>query len=422
MDNIKKNYSSDLCTGCGTCAGMCPNSAIKIVKNKSKGIYVPEVDDEKCTQCGICLEVCPGHSVDFNKLNKFVFQKISKDVFLGNYLNCCIGHSTNEEIRYNSASGGLVTQLLIFALEEGVIDGALVTRMNNDKPLEPEPFIARTKEEIIEASKSKYCPVPVNIELKEILNSEDGEKFAVVGLPCHINGIRKAEILNKKLREKIILHLGLFCSRTPNFLGTEFLFRKFNIKKEDVRKVSYRGEGWPGNMLIEFKNGSKKNIPYLKYWNSGFRFFFSLRCSLCYDKLCELADISFGDAGLSELMDNKIGESMIISRNKKSENLLQNAMLMKKIELNRIDRTEIMRSLKTPLRFKKNNLKARIFFAKIFGWEVPDFNQKLLEPKFDAYLEAMLVYLLMYMSSKRYLWNILDAFDFLIKCKHKIRK
>jgi coenzyme F420 hydrogenase subunit beta len=47
-----------------------------------------------------------------------------------------------------------------FALEEGIIDGALVTRMKKDRPLEPEPFIARTREEIIEASKSKYCGVP----------------------------------------------------------------------------------------------------------------------------------------------------------------------------------------------------------------------------------------------------------------------
>ena len=36
--------------------------------------------------------------------------------------------------------------------------------MKKDNPLEPEPFIARTREEIIEASKSKYCPVPANID------------------------------------------------------------------------------------------------------------------------------------------------------------------------------------------------------------------------------------------------------------------
>jgi coenzyme F420 hydrogenase subunit beta len=231
---IKSVVKNDLCTGCGTCIALCPEEAIKLTINEKKGIYVPEVNEEKCNNCGICYEVCPGHSVDFKGLNLETFGKEPKDVLIGNYLNCYIGHSTDYGIRYNSSSGGLVTQLLIFALEEGIIDGALVTRTKKDNPLEPEPFIARTKEEVIEATKSKYCPVPVNIVLKEILNSKEGEKFAVVGLPCHIHGIRKAEQINKKLKEKIVLHIGIFCSHTPNFWGTELLFERMKIKREDI--------------------------------------------------------------------------------------------------------------------------------------------------------------------------------------------
>jgi coenzyme F420 hydrogenase subunit beta len=193
---------------------------IKLTINEKKGIYVPKLDEEKCNNCGLCYKVCPGHSVDFKNLNLEVFGKESEDILIGNYLNCYIGHATDYDIRYNSASGGLITQLLIFALEEGIIDGALVTRMKKDNPLEPEPFIARTKGEIIEASKSKYCPVPANIALKEILASKEGEKFAVVGLSCHIQGIRKAEQINKKLKERIVLHLVLFCNHGVNFIGT----------------------------------------------------------------------------------------------------------------------------------------------------------------------------------------------------------
>src|SRR4030043_382689 len=117
-------------------------------------------------------------------------------------------HFNDEEIRRGSSSGGIVTQLLVYALEKGIIDGALVVRMKKDKPLEPEPFIARSREEIISASKSKYCPVAANVVLKAIL-SEKG-RVAVVGLPCHINGIRKAESALPELKKKIVLHVGLF--------------------------------------------------------------------------------------------------------------------------------------------------------------------------------------------------------------------
>ncbi|MGB2728538.1 MAG: coenzyme F420 hydrogenase/dehydrogenase beta subunit N-terminal domain-containing protein [Halobacteriota archaeon] len=202
-ETIAQVVKDNLCTGCGTCVALCPEEAIKLTINEKKGIYVPELNEKKCNNCGICYEVCPGHEVDFKALNLEIFGKEPEDVLIGNPLNCYIGHTTDWGIRYNSASGGLVTQLLIFALEEGIIDGALVTRMKKDNPLEPEPFIARTREEIIEASKSKYCPVPANIALVEILESEEGEKFAVVGLPCHIHGIRKAEQINKSLKEKM---------------------------------------------------------------------------------------------------------------------------------------------------------------------------------------------------------------------------
>ena len=249
-ETITQVVKDGLCTGCGTCVALCPNEAIKLTINEKKRIYAPELNEEKCNICGICYEVCLGHSVDFNQLNLETFGKKPEDVLIGNYLNCYIGHSTDYDIRYNSASGGLVTQLLIFALEEGIIDGALVTRMKKDNPLEPEPFIAGTKEEIIEASRSKYCPVPANIALKEILESKEGERFAVVGLPCHIHGIRKAEIINKKLKEKIVLHIGIFCSHAPNFWGTELLLERMSIKREEVIKLDYRGEGWPGSMKI----------------------------------------------------------------------------------------------------------------------------------------------------------------------------
>ncbi|MCK4454585.1 4Fe-4S binding protein, partial [Candidatus Parcubacteria bacterium] len=135
----------DLCTGCGTCVSLCPNEAIELVIDKKKGIHIPEIDENRCNNCGICYKICPGHEVDFKTLNLEIFGKEPEDVLIGNYLNCYVGHATNYDIRYNSASGGLITQLLIFALEEGIIDGALVTRMKRDSPLEPEPFIARTK-------------------------------------------------------------------------------------------------------------------------------------------------------------------------------------------------------------------------------------------------------------------------------------
>ena len=416
-ETIAQVVKDNLCTGCGTCVALCPNEAIKLTINEKRGIYVPELNEEKCNNCGICYEVCPGHEVDFKGLNLEIFGKEPENVLIGNYLNCYVGYSTDHDIRYNSASGGLITQLLIFALEEGIINGALVTRMKKDKPLEPEPFIARTKDEIIEASKSKYCPVPANIALKEILESKEGKKFAVVGLPCHIHGIRKAEQINKKLKEKIVLHLGIVCNHTPTFLATEFLLKKMRIKKEDVTKLDYRGEGWPGGMKITTKEGNKIFVPHFSsgYWGIVFNsFFFPTRCTLCSDKICELSDVSFADAWMPELMKNdNVGTSLTISRNKISEEFLNKAALKGKIELKKVSEKVALQS--QSLHAVKKRLKARIRILRMFGKKIPIYHQDLLNSSFSDYHHAFSFYSKNCFLSKRYFWSFIDLYRFLLE-------
>lgn len=394
-----------LCTGCGTCVGICPMDAIEMVIEHKKGIYIPQLDEEKCNQCGLCFEVCPGHAVDFKQLNLDIFGREPEDVLLGNYLNCYIGHATDYDIRYNSASGGLVTALLIFALEEGVIDGALVTRMREDRPLEPQPFVARTKEEIISAAKSKYCPVPANIALKEILESKEGERFAVVGVPCHIHGIRKAESVNKKLKEKIVYHLGLFCSHTDTFLHTDFFLQKCGVKKEDVARFDYRGQGWPGSMRIQLRDGTAKVVPYLQgiIWH-GLGFSIPECCMFCSDALAELADMSFGDAwGLRYLKDDKAGKSIFLSRSEMAEQLLRNMISKGHAEARKTQIKDQVRSSQILLYEKK---KASIARSNLFRKNMcsPDY---CLAPDILDYLFAMYQRLNISLMSKPFFARVL---------------
>lgn len=307
-----KNISEvgDLCTGCGTCAAMCPLENIVMIINHEKGVYEPVVDGE-CDECGLCLKVCPGIGVDFIDLNMQVFGREPNDMLIGNYEGCYIAHSRDEKLRYNASSGGMITQILIHLLEEGLIDGALVTRMNSDRPLEPEPFIARTSEEVIEAMGSKYCPVPANIALKEILKVPG--RYAVVGLPCHIQGVRKAEKISRKLRDRIVYHLGIVCNHTPSFKATEFLLERLGVDPDEVKSIRYRGEGWPGSLRVETESGAILLLP--EYWGSGFgQLFVPERCRLCVDHMAELSDISFADPWLKEFEDEKKGRTLIIQR------------------------------------------------------------------------------------------------------------
>ena len=412
-ETIEETVRSNLCTGCGTCVALCPVSAIEIIKNEYKGIYIPKLDRHKCNQCGICYKVCPGASVDYRELNIEIFGKEPYDKSIGNYLNCYTAHATDCDIRYNSSSGGLVTAVLIYALEQGIIDGALVTRMKKDKPLEPEPFIARTKDEIIEASGSKYCPVAANLALKEILNV-DGN-YAVVGLPCHLYGIRKAEMVNIKLKKRIVLHLSIFCSGAPNFNATEFLLSRLNLRCEDLKKLEYRGKGWPGSMSIYLKDGKVEVIPYPEYWHGMISPFYPAKCTECIDWFSKLADISFGDAWLQEIKkDDKIGTSAIISRSIWGDDILQQMLASGTIALCPVDANKIYIS-QSGLAHKKRQLKVRLTILRLFGQKAPDCDYNhLLEPSQKDYFCSLLIYLQYVLASKRSLWLLLEVYSTLI--------
>lgn len=53
----KPNFNSETCTGCGTCARLCPFGAIKMVNNR------PQIDINACLGCSMCEINCPTKSL-----------------------------------------------------------------------------------------------------------------------------------------------------------------------------------------------------------------------------------------------------------------------------------------------------------------------------------------------------------------------
>ncbi len=397
-----------LCTGCGTCIAFCPKKALFLDINNNFGIYEPNIEDKRCVECNICLDVCPGHEVNFPQIESEL-SRVDMDSdgsleygIIGKYINCYNGYSCDHAIRYESSSGGLITALLIFALEERIIDGALVTRMDKNDPLKPESFIARTKEEIINASKSKYCPVAANIMLRDIQNSKDGEKFAVVGLPCHIQGLRKAERLFPKLKQKIVLHIGIQCGHTDNFFMNLFIAKWFNIEYKHIKKIDYRGNGWPGSMTITLDNGNKKTIKYTDYnIVHEMCMFTPHRCFLCWDKLNGLSDITFGDYWVKSIKDD-IGTSIIVSRSVFADSFLKNAEIKNIIHKSKLSNDEIVNWKPTSIWQRQvcaaNNLRT------ILGRRTPVYNVKIFKANLFSYLLLVLFISENYLASKKFLW------------------
>lgn len=259
IPNVNYTTRHDLCTGCGVCQGACPTGAISF--RTVKGNNRPVIDEAKCNNdkgCHRCHDACPGLGVDLMHLAKesFTDQQTKEDKFIGRYLQCFSGYSNDHDIRYHSASGGLVSQFLIFLLEKHYIDGAVVTAFDaQDKQL-VRTFIAKTREEVLSAKGSKYSAVALN-EAPRMIKDDAGERFVVVGLPCHIEGFRKLEAIDRKLRSKIVGHIGIYCSSSRSFWMTEYIFRERGIDQDQLEYFAYRDEGCLGSMVVRQKTPLK---------------------------------------------------------------------------------------------------------------------------------------------------------------------
>ena len=369
MKSIQDINLKYLCTGCGACAAVCPTGAIKMKIHN--GVYRPEIDQKLCIGCGRCLSVCPGIGVATEFIPKTKHYK--KNHFLGSFISTYLGYSKNESIRFNSSSGGIATALLVFMIKNHYIDGAVVTRIKKGT-YETESFIAKNEEELISAQGSKYSPTnPVSI-IKKVKNMK-GKKFAFVGLPCHIHGIRKIQKIEKWAQNRIILTIGLFCSHGSSYIATKTILEKLG-RKNSINNLKYRGNGWPGKMEIGYKD-KKEFIPLGVYWKRFYApyFFTPYRCLTCCDFASELADISLGDAWLEEIKKrDNIGTSVIITRSRLAEKVIKDAEEANKIYLKPIPYSKVIKSQSGILLRKKVGVGSRIKLFKLLHRPTPNYN------------------------------------------------
>lgn len=431
-NNINKTLHNDLCTGCGVCEGACPFDAITTVVEK--GNFRPKIDSSKCKNCGRCIKACPGLGVGLVCLaDKYQSETTCHNKMVGRYEKCFTGYSNDFEVRYHSASGGMVSQFLIWLLENKKIDGAVVTRFDQENSLLVKTFIATTREDIIAARSSKYAPVTLNRAVQDI-KAASGSRYVIVGLPCHIQGLRKLMEIDKKLRDKVVGLFGIYCSCGRSFYMTEQVFKERGIPKDKITYFQYRDEGCLGKMVVKVPEGDANTIrvinnnsesvlsnevrSYKEHFQSYYHplrsFFIPRRCLFCIDHYAELSDISFGDIHIKPYSDDKIGVNSIIVKNKTWLSLLEECQKAGAIYLDEVPFKTISDSQKMSFK-KKGRNGAFINIGKKLGWVVPQYDVDYLrQPTMHDWLDYVQNRGQQFLGRHKALWPLI------IKLKSKV--
>ncbi|NYE58128.1 coenzyme F420 hydrogenase subunit beta [Carboxydothermus ferrireducens DSM 11255] len=337
---------------------------------------------DKCSECGICFRICPGSDVPLLELEKHFFGSNRNPTLtdLGFYRGSYVGYAGEEIIRIKGASGGVVTALLVHALEKGIIDCAIVAGFNKEKPWLTEAKLAKSKKEIIDAAQSKYAVVPVNMLFREAVKA-GCQRVGIVGLPCHIHAVRKMQYYDipRDIAGKIKLTIGLFCASQFYFEGTRHILVEWCgvDDMEEIANLEYRGGEWPGHFVVKLHSGETITIDRHRYvYHMLMPNYKRDRCEMCIDWSSELADIAVGDYWATPTIgDSFSGTSALLVRSLTGEELIKSAVEEKVLYLEVLEPEKLCSGV--GFEMKKHGAAFRLAQRQQFGWPTPNYHMKV---------------------------------------------
>lgn len=342
FNNLQKNIvKKGLCTSCGMCETICPQHCIEM-----NGLY-PEYKDKgsQCIDCNICEKACPGADSMTKEIEKKLYKRSrnENERWLGIISQLLGGFSRDKEIFNNASSGGAGTALLIEAMNYLNLDYVLVAGRDSNKKWIASTLVCRNEEEIKNCEQTTYQIFPHLKVIHKLIEEKEDCKIGIVGLPCQIQAIRKAQNIDGnigvKFRKNIVFTMELACSTNTMPKGTETLIKSnYDIDLESINYVNYRKGEYPGNVVIGTKDNREYVIPFWKAVNHfvGYK---TERCLKCPDWVSGLADISIwdGDPNIYKSSKEKTNEiskhTTIAIRTNLGKEVLESAVNNKAIDV-----------------------------------------------------------------------------------------
>lgn len=332
FDLIHDVAEAGTCSACGACVVACPYGILQYENDRPEamdpklrkkfrgqlgGMIIDGRPQDFCmisenVGCDLCAMSCPKLELPKERLEMFMFGRPATSEErdnLGVYKTIEFTRTRDPRVKERAQDGGFVTTLLLWALKEGIIDGAVVTRVSPTEPCKPVPFVATTPEEILQSAGSWYTYSPNTLGLMEAM--EMGlEKVAFVGTPCQVTPLRRLLAADRRdfalvdpqeknflfqyehisgIQDIVAFIVGLLCSETFVYdkLMKKHIEGELNIPLADITKFNIKGK-----VLVHRTSGEVIDFPLKDVFPYA-----RPECSFCGDFSSEEADISAGGVG-----------------------------------------------------------------------------------------------------------------------------
>lgn len=279
------------CVGCAACVTICPTDVF-------------DYEDERpvdaragaCVHCVLCADVCPVlRPTDVSLSGALQYREPRLDDGYGPYAYETLARSTRPEIVAHTQDGGVVSTMLMHALDRGAISGAVLGDVDPSDPQVGRQLLAQTAEEILACSGSRYTYSPNTLALVEAMKN-GVRPIAVVGVPCQIEGLRQQQHSGIRLevsrwyQNNVALVIGLFCSESFTHYSLDALSERFEVDRHEIENINIKGK-----VVIRMRGGRTETMSLKR-----FRRYARPACLYCQDYSAEHADVAVGGLGLDD--------------------------------------------------------------------------------------------------------------------------
>ena len=370
LKQLQNIVDGGYCIGCGAC-NYASKSKIPIILNENRQYIadlslIHELDD---TDVSNTINTCPFSNSGPNE------DIIASDLYscgsnyhtdIGYYKDLFIGYVAEGDFRVKGTSGGIITWLITEMLNRDMVD-----RIIHVKAAEPNPegilfkyAISSTAPEILQGAKSRYYPIEIS-EILEIVR-EQPARYAFVGLPCFVKAIRRIQLQDPIINDRIKFCIGLVCGHLKSAAFAECFAWQMGIQPGDLKEIDFRVK-LPNRSAGDYgvySKGSHKESTHptrqLLGGNWGYNFFRNSACDFCDDVFAETADVAVGDAWLPNYETDGGGNSVIVVRNSALGTLIQEGNDNNRLKLDIAPREQFSVSQAGGLRDRREGLGYRL--------------------------------------------------------------
>lgn len=357
-----RRYIRDYCSGCGLCSGICGTKF-----EYDRGFLKPIDIDEK--KISFYEAVCPFvNTRDISGITSF----------WGDYKQVSLGHASNESVRKNGSSGGVITAIACYMLEERLVDAVIHVGQDMTHPWRTQVYCSTTPAEVVKNAGSRYAQSTPLAGIDGLLL--DDKKYAFIGKPCDVRALRNFQQVSIDAARKIGFVLSFFCMGVPSDSANIKLLNTLGVDEEECVSMRYRGDGWPGEVCVIDNNNVEHRMSYNDSWGKILGRDLKKCCKFCIDGIGSFADISCAD-GWHLTDDNKpdfserSGRNVIIVRTATGEKVFDDIYASGQIVLEeeKYD-IEQLKYIQPSQYARKATMRYKLLAMRLFGKSAPKYN------------------------------------------------